>query len=377
MKSVLVKSVRVEEERSSYAQRMHCAFALLCLLPVCLMQPAEAQTTTSQPTNPAQIQSSQGVDSQSQTENDFDRTLGGTVTDQDGALIPGARVTLHSAGQTRSTVTDATGKFNFSHMAAGPYSLTIKAKGMESRTESGTLNEDESLDLPPIALTASVSDEVVVSGLSQHQLAEVQMKQQEQQRVLGAFPNFYVSYVWNAAPLSPGQKFRLAIRSIFDPTTFIIAAGIAGFEQETNQFSGYGGGWEGYGKRYGAELATRSISRMLGAAILPTVLHQDPRYFYLGTGTIRHRTWYAISRAVIQRGDNGKWQPAYSSILGSFGSGAISNLYYPASNRAGAGLTIENGSLGIAFDAMENLMEEFVLRKFTTGWKHHPAPAQP
>ena len=377
MKSVLVKRVRVEEERSRYAQRMQCAFALLCLLPVCLMQPAEAQTTTNQPANLSQIQPSQQSDSQSQTDGDFDRTLGGTVTDQVGGLLPGATVILRNGGQRRSTATDATGRFNFSQVAAGPYTLTIKAKGMESRTESGTLNEDESLDLPPIALMASVSDEVVVSGLSQHQLAEVQMKQEEKQRVLGAFPNFYVSYTWNAAPLAPGQKFRLAIRSIFDPTTFIIAAGIAGFEQETNQFSGYGGGWEGYGKRYGAELATRSISRMLGAAILPTFLHQDPRYFYLGTGTIRHRAWYAISRAVIQRGDNGKWQPAYSSILGSFGSGAISNLYYPASNRGGAALTLENGSLGVAFDAMENLMEEFVLRKFTTGWKHRKAPAQP
>ncbi len=377
MKIALGKGVRVEEERSSYAQGMRCALVLLFFLPVCLMRPTEAQTTTSRPADPAQIQISQKSDSQSQTEDGYERTLGGTVTDQVGGLLPGATVILRSGGQKRSTVTDAIGKFNFSHVAAGPYTLTIKAKGMDSRAESGTLNEDESLDLPPIALMASVSDEVVVSGLTQHQLAEVQMKQEESQRVLGAFPNFYVSYTWNAAPLAPGQKFRLAIRSIFDPTTFIIVAGIAGFEQETNQFSGYGGGWEGYGKRYGAELATRSIGRMLGAAILPTILHQDPRYFYLGTGTIRHRAWYAISRAVIQRGDNGKWQPAYSSILGSFGSGAISNLYYPASNRAGAGLTIENGSLGIAFDAMENLMEEFVLRKFTTGWKHHPAPAQP
>jgi len=108
---------------------------------------------------------------------------------------------------------------------------------------------------------------------------------------------------------------------------------------------------------------------MLGGAVLPSLFHQDPRYFYKGTGSVWKRAGYAISTAVVARGDNGKWQPAYASVLGDFASGAISNLYYPAQNRNGAALTIENGFVGIAADAATNLLQEFVLKKISTGVK--------
>ena len=85
------------------------------------------------------------------------------------------------------------------------------------------------------------------------------------------------------------------------------------------------------------------------------------------------RAGYAISTAVVARGDNGKWQPAYASVLGDFASGAISNLYYPAENRNGAGLTIENGFLAIASDAATNLLQEFLLKKISTGVKKSSA----
>ncbi len=351
--------------------------ALLCFLPVYLMQSGEAQTTVSPMANPSQIQTVPQSNSQPRTSDGINRTLGGTVTDEDGALLPGASVTLLSGGQSLTMVTNAAGHFNFSNVAAGPYTLKIKAKGMESHTESGTLNVDESLDLPPIALTITVSDQIVVSGLTQHELAQKQMKQEETQRVIGVIPNFYVAYNWNAAPLSPGQKFNLAFRSIADPAIWVLGAGLAGFQQMTNQFSGYGSGWQGYGKRYGAVLANRAVGGILGGAVFPIVFRQDPRYFYKGTGTTWQRTWYAISRAVIERGDNGKWQPAYSNVLGDFSAGAISNLYYPASNQTGVGLTLENGSVDVGFNALENLMQEFVLKKFTSGWKKHPAPTPP
>jgi hypothetical protein len=107
------------------------------------------------------------------------------------------------------------------------------------------------------------------------------------------------------------------------------------------------------------------VGNMLGGAILPMVFHQDPRYFYKGTGSVWSRAGYALSTAVIARGDNGRWQPNYSGILGNFGAGAISNLYYPASSRQGASLTIGNGLLGIAADGVSNVLQEFVLRKLT------------
>ena len=247
---------------------------------------------------------------------------------------------------------------------------------MEGATRRGTLNADESLELPAIALKAAVSEEVVVSGLTQQEVAEKQVKQEEKQRLVGLVPNFYVTYDWNAAPLTPKLKYKMAARSIVDPATFVIVGGFAGIEQATNEFSGYKQGWAGYGKRYGAGFADTAIGGMLGGAVLPVLFHQDPRYFYKGTGTKWHRAMYAISTAVIARGDNGKWQPAYAGLLGDFASGAISNLYYPASNRNGAGLTFVNGALAVAGDAAGNLLQEFVLKKISKGVKGHGA-AQP
>lgn len=298
------------------------------------------------------------------------RTLSGMVTDGDGALVPGAVVTLQmdESAQERSCVTGADGHFSFHGIGVGEFRLTISAKGMEGAQREGRLNEDESLELPAITLrVAGMTTQVEVSSLTEQELAETQMKAEEQQRLGGLIPNFYVTYDWKAAALTPKQKFRLAGRALVDPATFVIVGGFAGIEQASNEFSGYGGGWAGYGKRYGAGLADTSIGGLLGGAVLPVLFHQDPRYFYKGTGSVWSRAKYALSTAVIARGDNGRWQPAYAGVLGDFASGAISNLYYPASDRNGAGLTLENGALSVAFDGVGNLLQEFLLRKISSG----------
>ncbi len=350
---------------------MRFVLALLCCLPAFALHSAGAQQT------PGGIPDAP-VPAGTQVQQDAlaTRTLSGVVTDVDGALVPGATVTLVEEGSVnpRSTVTDASGHFNFDNVVAGAYALTILAKGMLPKTERGTLNADESVELPPIALGVATSEEVVVSSLTPQEIAEVQMKQEEQQRLVGLVPNFYVTYHWNAAPLTAKQKYRLAVRALIDPATFVIAAGFAGLEQSSDEYSGFGPGWEGYGKRYGALLADGAIGGMLGGAVFPVLFHQDPRYFYKGTGTKWHRALYAISTSVVARGDNGKWQPAYASVLGDFSSGAISNLYYPAVNRDGAELTILNGLLSVASDSATNLLQEFVLKKISTGVKK-AAPA--
>jgi hypothetical protein len=183
--------------------------------------------------------------------------------------------------------------------------------------------------------------------------------------VLGVIPNFYVEYAPNAAPLNSRQKFSLAWRSSIDPFTFLASAAFAGVEQADNSFSGYGQGAQGYAKRFGANYADGFTSNMIGGAILPSLLKQDPRYFYKGTGTIRSRAFYAIAMTVVSKGDNGNWQPNYSGIIGGLAAGGISNLYYPASNRDGATLTFENALIGLAGGAVQNLLQEFVIRKLT------------
>jgi len=161
------------------------------------------------------------------------------------------------------------------------------------------------------------------------------------------------------------QKFQLSIRSIIDPVSFLTVAAIAGAEQYQNVFPEYGSGIDGYGKRYGAALANHVSGTLLGRAVYPSIFHQDPRYFYKGKGTIGSRALYAISTAVIARGDDGRWQPNYSRVLGHFSAAAISNLYYPASDR-GASLVVFNGLAGIGGDAVSNLIREFILKRFTS-----------
>ena len=113
---------------------------------------------------------------------------------------------------------------------------------------------------------------------------------------------------------------------------------------------------------------------MIGDAILPSILHQDPRYFYKGTGSIRSRALYAISTAVICKGDNGHWQPNYSNLLGNLASAGISNLYYPSTNRNGAGLTIENWLIGTASGAIGALFQEFLVKKISRGIQPQAGP---
>lgn len=291
----------------------------------------------------------------------------GIVQDKSGSVYEGARVTLTQPGTTSPlvTTTDSSGAFAFTAVAPGPFKLTVATAGFAARPLSGTLQPGQSLETPPILLTMnSASSEVDVSA-STVEIATQQLQLEETQRVLGVFPNFYVTYAPNAAPLSRKQKFSLAWKSSIDPVTFLATGVIAGIEQATNSFSGYGQGVQGYAKRYGAGYADGFIATMIGGAILPSWWKQDPRYFYKGTGTKRSRILYALANAVICKGDNGHWQPNYSAIIGGLAAGGISNLYYPASDRNGVGLTFENAGYGTIGSAIGNLVQEFLVKRLT------------
>jgi hypothetical protein len=133
----------------------------------------------------------------------------------------------------------------------------------------------------------------------------------------------------------------------------------------SNRFPGYGGGIQGYGKRYGADYATNFIGAMIGDVALPVLFHQDPRYFLKGSGSFGSRAMYAMSRTFIVRGDNKRPQFAYSRILGDLAAGAIANTYYPESNR-GAALVFESAGIDMAGNASVNLIREFILPGLTS-----------
>jgi len=307
-------------------------------------------------------------------------SISGTVVDQSGAVVAGARVRLTGTGEDQSrkqeVLSGDDGQFSFANIAPGPFQLIITSGGFAMQTSSGILRPGEIYIVPQIALEIATNSSEVEVGLSQTDVAEEEIKVEEKQRVFGVIPNFYVSYIPDAVPLTSKQKFKLAWRTTVDPFTFVFNGGIAGVEQAQNDFSGYGQGAQGYAKRYGAAYGDVVTGTFIGSAILPSLLKQDPRYFYKGTGSKRSRILYAIANAVICKGDNGHWQANYSSILGSLAAGGISNLYYPAQNRNGAGLTFETALIGTGESAAANLFQEFIVRKLTPKVPNN-GPAQP
>jgi hypothetical protein len=305
-------------------------------------------------------------------------SISGTVVDQTGAGIAGARVKLSREDQSpdQEVLSGETGQFSFASVAPGPFQLTITSAGFTTQSSSGILPSGETYTVRQIALILATAATEVRVVPSPTEVAEDQIKVEEKQRVLGVVPNFYVTYDHNAVPLASKQKFELAWKTIVDPVTFGVTGVIAGIQQAQNDFSGYGQGAQGYAKRYGASYADAVTGTIIGSAILPSLLKQDPRYFYKGTGSKRSRILYAIANSVICKGDNGHWQANYSGILGTLAAGGISNLYYPAKNRDGAELTFENTLIGIGETAAVNLLQEFVIRRLTPNAAHHE-PADP
>jgi hypothetical protein len=305
-------------------------------------------------------------------------SVSGRVVGQDGVGVAGAEVRLTAIGQSLSQVvtTNEDGQFTFANVAPGSFQLTITSEGFAPNTSTVVLHAGENLAVPKISMVLATEVTKVRVELSPIEIAQEQMNDEMKQRVLGVIPNFYVTYVPNAAPLSTKQKYHMSLRLTIDPAYIVLAAAVAGVQQARNEFSGYGQGAQGYAKRFGATFGDFTMSNLLGNAVFPSIFKQDPRYFYKGTGTAKSRALYAIANAVICKGDNGHWQVNYSSIAGSLAAGGISNLYYPSSDR-GAALTFENTAIGIGGTVILNLMKEFVLTKMTTNVPHRPDPTNP
>jgi len=293
-------------------------------------------------------------------------TISGSVVDRTGAVIAGARVKLsrEDLALDQEVISDSDGQFSFAGIAPGPFQLTVTSPGFTMQTSSGTLRSGEDCIVPPVEMTVAQSISEVKVSLTPIEEAEAEIKDEEKQRVLGVIPNFYVTYNPAAAPLRPRQKFELAWKLTVDPVNFGVTAAVAGIQQAANSFSGYGQGAQGYGKRLGAAYADSVTSTFIGGAILPSLLKQDPRYFYKGTGSRHRRFFYALANSVICKGDNGHWQANYSAVLGSLAAGSISNLYYPESDRD-ATVTFENTLIAIGSTAASNILQEFVIRKLT------------
>lgn len=304
--------------------------------------------------------------SQSLPASPLSASISGTVTDDLGEVIPDATVMLIGPQGEQSATSGEQGGFAFNDLKpGGPYTLKVKCRDCIPWTSQAvTLQPGQFLleDNIHIRLSGGTVS-VVVKPQTRLQIATQQVHQEEQQRVFGVIPNFYVSYNPKAAPLSAGLKYKLALHTALDPVTIAGALFIATIDQAGGT-PDYGGGIGGYSKRFADEYTSGFVDVMAGGAVLPALFHQDPRYFYKGTGTRKSRLLHAIDSAFLCRGDNGKTQINYSSMGGDLISGAISNLYIPQEDR-GISETFQGFGIATAGHVTVDILQEFFLNRLT------------
>jgi len=346
------------------------ASLLLCMVPVCVLaqQQAAERGINNRALPDAPLPHSDLQNSAQQTPTaEGSASIAGTVLDVRGASVSGADVSLiHGDGtQLLTMVSEATGEFSFTKIPAGSYLVTVNAKGFAPFTSvEFTVAEQQAYDVPDVSLSIATAN-IEVTVRPTELIAAAQIRAEEKQRLLGVIPNFYTSYIYNAAPLTWKQKFSLAARNTLDPITFLGVGLAAGIEQATNAYAGYGQGAAGYGKRYAAKFVDGRSSAFLTHAVFPALLHQDPRYYYQGSGSVKSRLMHAVSSAFVIRSDSGRTVPNSSYLLGDICSGALSNLYYPKANR-GPNLVFTSAAMGLAGRVGTNLIREFLSKRLTT-----------
>ena len=300
-------------------------------------------------------------------------TIVGTVLDATDSTVPNATVVLQSSapGDRRTIITGDDGFFKFAGVSPGtPVHILVSAPNLTEWSSSEIVLQPGQdfivtgirLTIPPVTTS--------VNAATQEQIAAEQVKIQEQQRVFSVIPNFYVTYEQHPAPLTPKLKFQLALKALNDPVTitgFVLNAAI----YQAVGYPSYGQGWDAYGQRLGATFAGGYAKIMLGDAVFASLFHQDPRYFYQGTGTTKSRLLHALETPIITRGDNGRREFNWSEILGDLSSGAIAESYYPSQDRGG-GVIVRSALIGAGGRAALGVVQEFVLHKLTNRKGNRP-----
>jgi hypothetical protein len=227
---------------------------------------------------------------------------------------------------------------------------------------------------PSSAQSQTPAETAAPNAPSQTEEEKAIEKQEQSQRILGVVPQFGVTSRQNAPPLSPVGKFHLFAKSAFDPAIFAIEGLQAGLSQAEDEFPGYGQGAEGYGKRYGASFADEVSSNFFANYFYSVLLKEDPRYFRLGEGSIKHRIWYSLRQEFVCHTDVGGRSFSWENVLGAFSSGGLSNVYYPSSDR-GFSLTMSRSAIALAYGSVGGLVDEFWIDiNHKLFHKHNPMP---
>jgi hypothetical protein len=298
-------------------------------------------------------------------------SIRGTVTDVGDDPVSDAAVVLHGpTGERFAAVTKDDGSFAFPNVTPGiVYQITVAAEGFAEWSSSVTVEPGQEKTLTDVTLHILAVQRAVTVTYSSREVAAEQLKAEEQQRVLGFIPNLYVTYEPHPEPLTTKMKFHLAYKDLTHPVFFVRTAAWAGVQQARDNPDEWRQGAKGYGKRLGAGFADGATGSLISNAILPSLLHQDPRYFYQGTGTKWSRARHAMLAPFVCKGDNGATQPNYSEWGGSLIGYSIPTAYYPSSSRT-AGHVFENFGIDMGLHVVGSLAQEFILAKFTSKHKH-------
>src|SRR5260370_24970507 len=220
----------------------------------------------------------------------------GTVADSNNDTIPYATVVLQKpVGDPLTVVTEDNGSFAFHGVTPGiAYQITIAAEGFAEWSSSVTVEPGQEKTLTDVTLHISAVQRAVTVTYSSKEGAAQQLKAEEQQRVLRFIPNLYVTYEPHREPLTTKMKFHLAYKDLTHPVFFVRVAAWAGVQQARDNPDEWRQGAKGYGKRLGAGFAVAATGNLITNAILPSLLHQDPRYFYQRTGTNWAQTHHAL-----------------------------------------------------------------------------------
>lgn len=170
----------------------------------------------------------------------------------------------------------------------------------------------------------------------------------EDKRIFWIIPNYRTSPNLSPyAPLTPREKWKIAAQDLFDRGTIALAVIFAGPAQLTHSSPSFGQGIEGYGRYLGTAYADFVIGGMMTEAIYPVMLHQDPRYFRRGTGTVWRRLGSTAGQIFWMHADSGRLQLNYSEIIGNSTAVAISNAYYPDNRTATNAISKLGVQLGV------------------------------
>lgn len=241
--------------------------------------------------------------------------------------------------------------------------LTI---GLASFSSSALAQDSDLAPLPPAPAASLDAPSLLfyvppASNVSPNPaLPEAPVAKISNDRILWTIPNFLtVEDADKLPPLTPGEKFKVVARGVFDPFEFILIGFVAGLGQASNSNPSYGQGWEGYAKRYGTAYADNAIENFMASAVFPVILHQDPRFYQLGKGGFWRRTEHAMMRVVITRSDSGQRQINYSELVGGLSAAAISTYtYHPESDR-GFGKVVSVWASQVGWDSVTYMLKEF------------------